>query len=190
MYGINIYKKKENYISATEKKQFCWINDSSDKVFLFPAGGPGGWACLPVFIKPKLSGGHHRDDNQAITKQTKPITARRTEPGSLDCAANLDQERGTAARLKALRGQWSPSPPSSVFLSNSSSSSSSSSGGINSFQDRLRLYGLLRAVSGRRCASRWTTRGPPPGPARVSPPPGRMALFGSGELLESDLNRE
>lgn len=49
---------------------------------------------------------------------------------------------------------------------------------------------LLPAVSGRRCASRWTTRGPPPGPAQASPPPGGMALFGSEKLLESDLNRE
>lgn len=118
------YMNKENYISAREKKQFCWISDSSDnKVFMFPAGGPGGWARPPVFIKPKLSRGHHRDDNQTITKQTKPIKARCTEPGSLDCAAHLDQERGTAARLKALRERWSTSPPSSIFLSNSSSSS-------------------------------------------------------------------
>lgn len=51
-------------------------------VFMFPAGwtggGPGGRAGPPVFTKLELSGGHHRDHNQSVAKQTKPIRARRS----------------------------------------------------------------------------------------------------------------
>lgn len=136
-----------------------------------------------MVIKPEFSRGHHCDDNQTVTKQTKPIKARRTEPGSLYCTANLDQRQEAAARLKAPRGRRSTSPPSSIFQSQYIRG-----GGIKCFQDRPSIYWLLAAVSGRR-ASRWTIRGPP-GPALASPPPGGTALFGSGELLGSDLERE
>lgn len=142
-----------------------------------------------MFIKPKLSGGHHCDHNQTAAKQTKPIKARRTEPGSLYCTANLDQQSETAARLKALRGRWSTSPPSSIFPSNYVFIRGGG-GAIKCFQDCGSIYWLVSAVSGRRCASRWTTRGPPRGPAQASPPPGGVALFGSAELLGSDLERE
>lgn len=144
-----------------------------------------------MFIKPELSGGHHCDDNQTVTKQTKPIKARRTEPGSLYCTANLDQRQEAAARLKALRGRRSTSSPSSIFLPQFIfiRGGGGAGGGIKCFQDRPSVYWLLAAVSGRR-ASRWRTRGPPPGPALASPPPGGTALFGSGELPGSDLERE
>lgn len=140
-----------------------------------------------MFIKPELSGCHHCDDNQTVTQQTKPIKARRTEPDSLYCTAHLDQRQEAAARLKALRGSSSTSSPSSIFLSHYIFIRGG--GGIKCCQDRPSIYWLLAAVSGRR-ASRWRTRGPPPGPALASPPPGGTVLFGSGELLGSDLERE
>lgn len=150
-----------------------------------------GRISLSVFIKPELSGGHHCDDNQTVTKQTKPIKARRTEPGSLYCPANLDQGQEAAARIKALCGRPSTSPPSttSIFLSHHIFIRGGGRGGTKCSQDRPGIYWLLAVLSGRR-ASRWTTRGPPPGPAPASPPPGGMALFGSGELLGAALERE
>lgn len=101
--------KKENYISARETnssvrlatalitKFSCFQQDGQEEEDLEDQ-------LVRLFIKLKLSGGHHCDNDQTVTKQTKPIKARLTEAGSLDCVANLDQEQGTAARLKALRG--------------------------------------------------------------------------------------
>lgn len=81
-------------------------------------------------------------------------------------------------------------PLQSPHLTTSSSEVEEGGGGIKCFQDRRSVYWRVSAVSGRHCASRWTTRGPPRGPAQASPPPGGVALFGSAERLGSDLQRE
>lgn len=83
MQGINICKKIGKITSRLERKNSpVRLDTVLITVFMFPAGwtggGPGGQAGPPVFTK--LSGGRHRDHNQSVAKQTKPIRARRSRP--------------------------------------------------------------------------------------------------------------